>query len=198
MDSTSDKILAAAKKVFQEKGMAGARMQDIADEAGINKALLHYYFKNKEQLFFRIFSEALNQFFPKIIENIQSEKPLFEKISTFCSAYIEMMLKNPYLPLFIVNEINNHPDRMREIFWQGRENLFLGFTAQVEAEYSAGIIKQVSPANLFLNMLSMCVFPFVAKPMWLIASGMDELQFRFFMEQRKTEVPRFIIESIKK
>ena len=70
MDSTSDKILAAAKKVFQEKGMAGARMQDIADEAGINKALLHYYFKNKEQLFFRIFSEALNQFFPKIIENI--------------------------------------------------------------------------------------------------------------------------------
>ena len=178
--------------------MTGARMQDIADEAGINKALLHYYYKNKEQLFFQVFSEALNQFFPKIVEIIQSDRPLFEKIHSFCAEYVEMMLKNPYLPLFILNEVNNDPIRFREMFWKGKETLFIRFAGQIDEEYRNGMIKQVSPAHLFMNLLSMCVFPFAAKPMWMMAAGMDELQFRYFMEQRKTEIPAFIIESIKK
>jgi len=73
-DNTRDRILMASKNVFQSKGMAGARMQDIADEAGINKALLHYYFSSKEKLFEVIFKEAFAQFFPKINANITLQR----------------------------------------------------------------------------------------------------------------------------
>src|SRR6187402_2554521 len=93
-----EKILAAARKVFTTKGMAGARMQDIADEAGINKALLHYYFRDKDKLFETIFMEEAQRFFPKINAIFQSDDPLFEKIEKFVNEYIDEMQENPYLP----------------------------------------------------------------------------------------------------
>ena len=96
--STEQIILEAAKKVFVRKGMAGARMQDIADEAGINKALLHYYFRNKEKLFEMIFMEAAEKFFPRINAIFDSDQPLFEKIESFCEEYISVVMENPYLP----------------------------------------------------------------------------------------------------
>ena len=197
-DSTDEKILEAARKIFLLKGMAGARMQDIADEAGINKAMLHYYFRNKEQLFEMIFKDALNKLLPKIVEIIDSERSLFEKIENFCVQYIEMMQQNNYLPLFVLNEINKDPILFKERFFGNNELPLQRFVAQIDAEIRAGTIKVVNPAHLFINMLSMCIFPFIAKPIWMMASGMDDLQFRYFMKQRKTEVAKFIIESIKK
>jgi AcrR family transcriptional regulator len=197
-DTSCEKILAAAKKVFLLKGMSGARMQDIADEAGINKALVHYYFRNKEKLFETIFKEASNQFFPKIEDMIESNIPFFEKIENFCVEYVDMMQQNPFLPLFVLNEVNKQPERFRQKFWKNRELIFSKFAAQIEREIKKRKIKKVNPAHLFINIISMCIFPFIAKPMWMISSGMNELQFRNFMEQRKKEIPEFIIESIKK
>ena len=196
-DSTSERILAVATRVFHQKGMAGARMQDIADEAGINKALLFYYFKTKKDLFSTIFSEALGQFFPRLLSNIGSDLPLQTKIEHFCAGYIDLMLKNPHLPLFVLNEVNSDPQSFKEMFWKGKEALFSTFAVQVEKEYKSGRIKQISPADLFINMLSMCIFPFIAQPLWALSTGMDDQQFRIFMEQRKSEIPRFIIDSIK-
>jgi TetR/AcrR family transcriptional regulator len=196
-NSTRGKILAAAKQIFLTNGMSGARMQDIADAAGINKALLHYYFRNKEQLFENVFKEASGQFFPKILGIIESDLPLFEKIENFCKEYIDMVLQNPYMPLFVLTEINKDPEKFKQRLWKDSKSPFIKFTSQVEKEIKSRKIKQINSAHLFINMLSMCVFPFLAKPMWMIASGMDELQFKHFMEQRKTEIPKFIIESIK-
>jgi len=197
-DSTKARILSVAKQVFLLKGMAGARMQDIADEAGINKAMLHYYFKNKEMLFEMIFKESLDQLFPRIVDIIQSDSTLFEKIERFCTQYIDMMLQNAYLPLFVLNEVNKDPVRFKEKFWENKDHVFLKLVEQIELEVKAGTIKSVRPAHLFINMISMCIFPFIAKPIWMMTTGMDELQFRYFMEQRKTEVAEFIIDSIKK
>ena len=95
---TEEKILSAARKIFTTKGMAGARMQDIANEAGINKALLHYYYRDKEKLFETIFLEEAQKFFPKINAIFQSDDPLFLKIEKFVDEYIDEMLENPYLP----------------------------------------------------------------------------------------------------
>jgi TetR/AcrR family transcriptional regulator len=197
-DTSREKILAAAKNVFLQKGMSGARMQDIADEAGINKALVHYYFKSKEKLFETIFKEASAQFFPRIEHIIESDIPLFEKINHFCEAYISMMQQNPYLPMFVLNEVNKQPERFRQRFRKNRELLLAKFAGQIEREIKRRKIKPVNPAHLFINMIAMCIFPFIAKPIWMMTSGMDELQFRYFMEQRKTEIPKFIIDSIKK
>jgi TetR/AcrR family transcriptional regulator len=197
-DNTREKILAAAKQIFLVKGMSGARMQDIANAAGMNKALLHYYFRNKEQLFENVFKEASGQFFPKILGIIESDLPLFEKIENFCKEYIDMVLQNPYMPLFVLTEINKDPKKFKQRLWKGKESPFVKFISQVEQDVKRKKIKPINPAHLFINMLSMCIFPFLAKPLWLVASGMDELQFKLFMEQRKTEIPEFIIESIKK
>lgn len=197
--STGDKILAAAKKVFMTKGMAGARMQDIADEAGINKALLHYYFKDKEKLFELIFLEEAQKFFPRINMIFESELPLFEKIEKFVNEYIDEMVENPYLPWFVMNELNRDPDRFLYKIW-GKDNLPkpAKFLEQIEQEVKKGTIKKISPLHLLLNLLSMTIFPFVAKPMIIRNLKMDELQFRQAIEQRRKEIPRFIIDSIRK
>jgi TetR/AcrR family transcriptional regulator len=197
-DNTQEKILAAAKKVFQAKGMAGARMQDIADQAGINKALLHYYFRNKEKLFAVIFKEGAAQFFPKIMAVIEADLSLSEKIGYFCRAYIDLFMENPYLPLFVLNEVNKQPDRIVKQMWKNRQSPYERFALLIEQEIKKENIRPVHPAQLFINMLSMCIFPFVAKPLWMAASGMDESSFALFMEQRKTELPTFIMDSIKK
>jgi AcrR family transcriptional regulator len=197
--STEERIIAAARKVFLSKGLAGARMQDIADEAGINKALLHYYFRSKEKLFDMIFMEAAQKLFPKINFIFESNMPLFEKIEHFADEYITVMLENPYLPSFVLNEINQDPvsffKKLIDKFGFPDPSLFL---AQIEKEIKKGNIKRVNPVQLFMNMLSLCIFPFMAKPMLELRMRVGEKQFREFMEQRKKEVPKFIIDAIRK
>lgn len=196
---TEKRILLAAQKVFTTKGMAGARMQDIADEAGINKALLHYYFRDKDKLFETVFLEEAQKFFPKINAIFNSEAPLFEKIESFVAEYIDEMQENPYLPWFVLNEINRDPDQFMYKIW-GKENLPRPgkFLEQIEKEIKKGTIKRISPVHLLMNLLSMTIFPFVAKPMMLRNMQLSDKQFREIMVQRRKEVPKFIIDSIKK
>lgn len=196
--STEEKILAAAKKVFISKGMAGARMQDIADEAGINKALLHYYFKNKEQLFEKIFLELSQRFWPQLHSVFESGAPLFEKIENFCSIYIDKIKENPYIPLFVLYEMNQRPAQFIKKVFGGKVPDPSKLLAQIAADVKAGKIKPVEPRQLVLNMVSMCIFPFIAKPMVLTALNVTEAAFPALMEQRKKDVPKFVIDSIKK
>ena len=197
--TTEQRILSAAKKVFIHKGMAGARMQDIADEAGINKALVHYYFRNKDKLFDVIFTEAALKLFPRINIIFDSDANLFEKIRRFVEEYITVMSENPYLPMFVLNEINKDPEtflsHMKQKFGFPRPEKFL---QQIEKEIKKGTIKKISPLQLLLNLLSLCIFPFMVKPMFQLHIGVSEAQFKALMEQRKKELPEFIIDSIKK
>ncbi len=198
-DTTEEKILAAARKVFTTQGMAGARMQDIADEAGINKAMLHYYFRDKDKLFEVIFLQEAHKFFPKINIIFESEAPLFEKIELFVNEYIDEMVENPYLPWFIMNEVNRDAEQFFGKLWnRSRHPRPLKFLEQIEREVKKGTIKRIDPLHLLLNLLSMTIFPFVAKPMILKNLRMTEQQFNQVIEQRRKEIPKFIIDSIKK
>lgn len=197
--TAEEKILAAAKKVFTSKGMAGARMQDIADEAGINKAMLHYYFRDKDKLFEVVFLEEAQKFFPKINAIFNSDAPLSEKIENFVNEYIDEMQENPYLPWFVMNEINRDPDQFMYKIW-GKDNLPKPgkFLEQIEKEIKKGTIKNIKPAHLLMNLLSMTIFPFVAKPMLTRNLRLSDVQFRGIMEERRKEIPKFIIDSIRK
>jgi AcrR family transcriptional regulator len=196
--SAEEKILAAAKKVFIAKGMAGARMQDIADAAGINKALLHYYFRSKEKLFEKIFSEVVKDFLPRINELFEADKTVAGKIETFCAAYIDQIKKTPYLPVFILNEINQQPEALVKKLWGNRKPPVALFFQQVQQEIKQGKIKAVNPAQLLMNMLSLCIFPFAARPILELVGGINKKQFDALMEERKKLVPQLIIASIKK
>ncbi len=196
--STEQKILQAARKVFISKGMSGARMQDIANEADINKALLHYYFRSKEKLFETVFKEISGNLFPRINSIFEANIPLFEKIEQFCEAYIEKLIENPFIPLFVLNEMNRNPEVFAEKILGGKlPNLKIVLT-QIQENINQGIIKSIKPEHLFMNMISMCIFPFVSKPMYVAVSGAKDADFLKLMKERKTEIPKFIIDSIKK
>jgi TetR/AcrR family transcriptional regulator len=196
--TTEQKILEAAKNIFLAKGLDGARMQDIADEAGINKAMLHYYFRSKDKLFEQIFTEVAGHFIPKIIAILEAEKTVFEKIEMFCKEYIRQVIQTPYVPIFILNEINKQPETFLKKVLNIRKPPVEAFVKQLEKEARQGIIKRTDPLQLLLNVLSLCVFPFVARPLIQVISGKDRSAFNLMMEQRKKEVPKMIIESIRK
>lgn len=196
-NSTEHKILEAAKKVFITKGMAGARMQDIADEAGINKALLHYYFRNKEKLFHVIFKKTTERFIPRVNEIMSSDMSMYEKIEAFSSEYIEKVIENPFLPLFIMNEMHKQPAEFLKDMWGGQKPQIEKFLQQIQEAIAKKEIRPIHPAQLLMNMMSLCVFPFIGRPMLQLISGMDDKQFIELMHERKTLVPQFIIQSIK-
>jgi len=198
IDNTEKRILAAAKKVFLTKGMDGARMQDIADEAGINKAMLHYYFRSKEKLFEKIFAELSQHFFPKLVMIFESEESLFKKIEMFVIEYIDQMKQTPYLPIFVLNEVNRQPETLIKKMLGNKKPPVDKFFISVESEIKKGIIKPINPAQLLLNIVSLCIFPFVARPMFQMMVNINKKTFDGILEQRKKELPKFIIDAIKK
>lgn len=197
--NTESKILDAARQVFIEKGLAGARMQDIADSAEINKAMLHYYFKNKEMLFELIFRETAGKLFPHFEMLMDSDLGFFDKIRSIVSSHIETMVQNPYLPLFIMNEMNKNPEIGMKNFFEAQKPGFVKkFRESIEVSIQEGLIQPINPLHLIMNMFSMCAFPFIAKPMIKLLTGVEDEQFRNLMDQRKVLVAEFIINSIRK
>ena len=196
--TTEEKIFNAARIVFQKKGFAGARMQEIADEAGINKAMLHYCFKNKELLFKAVFMNAFGQLAPQINGIFNSEDTVFDKIKKFTHSYISFVIHNPYLPQFVIQEMNNNPAFVMSFLNnENRPNPTL-LIAQIEREIADGIIKPINPKQLLMDIFSMTVFPFAAQMMVKGMIQISDTEFNQMMEERKTSIAEQIINSIKR
>jgi len=199
---TENKILEAAKTVFIQKGMDGARMQEIADEAGINKALLHYYFRSKEKLFEAVFKDALGDFFPKISEVMLSDLHLFEKIKHFVKEYSNLLYSKPYIPGFIIMEVNRNPQAILNYFSSYAEKIATtnlpAIAKQIIDMSKNGEIRPVDPRHLIMSMLSMIVFPIISKPIVkvILFQNNDE-DYNQFLLQRADYVSDMIINSIK-
>lgn len=198
-DSTTESnIMEAAKRIFVLKGFEGARMQEIADEAGINKALLHYYFRSKDKLFEAVFIDAFVKFVPTILITLNSNSPLFRKIEVFVDHYIDVLSKNPFIPGFILHELGHNTERLSKIIRTVGLNPDL-FVEQVKAEIEAGTINPIDPRDLLVNMLAMCIFPFVGKPILkVVLFKNNEEEYHEFLNRRKIAAAQFIINSIKK
>lgn len=195
--STEKLIFQAAKDVFHRKGLAGARMQEIADEAGINKAMLHYYFRTKEKLFEAIFNEECNGFFAKLAELINVDLPLLDKIEFFVENYIDLLMKNSYIPVFIISEMHHNPERIKDMFVDKVVSVKQKFLGDITTAVSLGLIKPTDPRQLIVNIMALCIFPVAARPMLNFMMDMDEKEYTDFIEIRKKEVAKFIINSIK-
>lgn len=195
--TTEERIIEAAKQIFIQRGFAGARMQDIADVAGINKAMLHYYFRSKEKLFEVIFDEAFGVLMPRVQAILSSDKSVMEKMEEFTDQYIALIAERPHLPLFVVHELSQDPDRFVEkIRSKGHfPNLPL-FLVQLQEEVGQGKLRPYNPVHLIMNVVSMCVFPFVAKPMLKAVTQMDENTWNLLMQNRSEEVKRFLKQAL--
>lgn len=195
-DNTEEKILKAAHTVFIQKGMDGARMQEIADEAGINKALLHYYFRTKEKLFDAIFKKVFSKILPNIMEMVESDLPIENKLGMFIENYIDLLMRNPFLPTFVLKEMNRNPDFLASVI-KGTGIEPARIFSMFEREMDAGKIRKTDPRDLLINILSLSIFPIAAKPlMTIMFFENDKNAYKAFIEQRKESVKTFILNSI--
>lgn len=196
-ENTEQQILDAAKTIFQEKGMNGARMQEIADKAGINKAMLHYYYRSKQLLFEAVFKKAFALLAPQLNAILNDDSSIQDKIKNFTKDYISFILKHPYLPNFVIQELNRNPAFIQKIQENEAFPNLDKFNAQVAKEVDAGLLKPIDGKQLFVHIVSLNIFPFVATPLLNGFLKLSDKEFKTLMEQRKTEVSEFIINSIK-
>ena len=195
--SPEEKILNAAKRVFENKGMSGARMQEIADEAKINKSLLHYYFRSKQLLFEAVFKTAFNRLAPQINKIFNSDASIFEKIKDFSNNYTAFMIRQPYLPNFIFQELNRNPDFVKELISTKSFPSMKKFQNQITVAVNNGEIRPIASEQLFINILALNVFPFIGAPLLKGFINADDKEYKTILEHRKTDVSDFIIQSIK-
>jgi TetR/AcrR family transcriptional regulator len=196
LPTTEERILEAAKKVFHTRGLEGARMQEIANEAGVNKALVHYYFRNKDNLFAAVFEDAFGRLLAKVNEVFLSELAFTVKIEVFIDYYLTFLSQNSYLPLFILNGLRDRPGQMKVLLDRmhlSPERLMVIIRKQVKEELGIDI----DPLHLYISILSLSVFPVVARPMIQAIFGFSDEQTERFSEERKTVVPEFIINALK-
>lgn len=194
--ATEDKIFEAARDVFHEQGYGGARMQEIADRAGINKALLHYYYRSKDKLFEAVFHVSAMRVVPQIVGVLTAEMPLREKIERFVHTYIDQIRANPHVPGFIIQELRRNPNRLRQFVGALARDKFAGLAQDIEEAVARGEIRPIEPPHLLANMLGLCVFPFIAQPMLQTVVGFDDAAYDAFLEARKQEVTAFILNAL--
>lgn len=198
---TEEIILDAAMKVFTKKGFAATRTEEIAKEAGINRALLHYYYRDKQTMFNLIFESRFKEFFKGLFVIFEADNiSLFDKIRRMVEHEINTLTKHPDLARFIITEIAQTPELLIDYGKKLGINPRLiidEFEKQVSKEVSTGSIRPIAGKQLLVNIMSLCIYPFVAKPIIQTMMTVDETAFYQMSEQRKKEVSEFIINAIK-
>jgi TetR/AcrR family transcriptional regulator len=199
------RILDAAHKVFIRRGTAGARMQEIADEAGVNKALLHYYFRNKSRLADAIFQRVAGAVFGRIVLVVRGQSALDDKVRNIIAIYLEQLSRSPYAPGYILAELNQDPERGRQLVQMisglrdgvAPSVVIEALQAQIDVSIRAGTIRRISAQQFLTNLVSLCIFPFAAKPLLCAMLGMDDAGFVAFIEERKRTLPEFFLNALR-
>jgi TetR/AcrR family transcriptional regulator len=203
--ATERRILDAARTVFMRRGTSGARMQEIAEEAGVNQALLHYYFRSKDGLSEAVFREAAGRLVPAVASVLESDDSLEQKVEQFVHLYIDTVRKTPFLPGYILAEMHHHPERLPALAASVAGGLPAARTkklrsrldAELRARAAAGTMRPIGAEQFLINVLALCAFPFVARPMLGVVFGMDESAFERFLDERRAELPGFIFSAVR-
>ena len=195
---TEDRIFESATEVFIEKGMDGARMQDIANHAGINKALLHYYYRTKEHLFEAVFEKMAKLILSRFALVFDEKASLEDKIRFFFREHISFLQKNPRLPAFILNEINRNPARIRKLLRRFNINeLWDTLERQHHDELIRYNITRESLPQVMTSIAAISVFPFAARGIMEVLLEKSGRGFNDYLEDRKEFAAGFVIRAIK-
>jgi len=195
--SAEEKIKAAAKKLFTQKGFAATRTRDIAEEAGINLALLNYYFRSKSKLFELVMYENLSLFIGVIVENLKNSPNSFDnQLDFIVDKYIDMLLENPDLPFFVLNLLQSghfeieHKDNP---VFKGITELRNSFLETILNDMEQGKVKKMHPLHIIANMMGLIIFPFIASKVLMSRSGnISRKEFEDLMRERKKLIPEWV------
>ena len=201
---TEARILRSARAVFIRRGTAGARMQEIAEEAGVNQALLHYYFRTKERLAATVFRESASRLLPSVLGVLSSDLSLAKKIEGFVHIYIDTIRTSPFLPGYIISEMQHHPERLSAMFESAgvdpapiAARIRARLASELDDLADRGEIRRISPEQFVINMIGLSVIPFVARPALTLVLGMDDSVFQRLVDERREILPQMILNSLK-
>lgn len=190
-----DRILHVARQLFIKNGYANTSVRDIANASETNVAMVNYYFNSKYNLFELIFEEALAVLMNRVSNIVYSDKPFPEVIASWIDSYYETLLEYPQIPIFILNEINQNPERLTQRVRKYEPyNIFLRISLRVEEEVKKGTICETSPLDLLLNILSLCIFPFIFGGMATKVAGKTQEEYNEVLEEHK----KYVINSVLK
>jgi transcriptional regulator, tetR family len=191
--NSEERIKAAARKVFHQKGYAGTRTRDIAEEAGINHAMVNYYFRSKEKLFGIVMLETMTFFFKGVSTILNNENTsLEEKIEQVVANYIDLLLEEPELPTFMFNEVRTNPEPFvaNTPILQALEHSVLAL--QYAEAVAQGRITEPNLIHTVLNVISLVIFPFIAQPIFTALSRTNKEAYKALMFERKKLIPQWI------
>lgn len=196
--TTEEKIKEVARKIFMEKGYGLTRTRDIAEAAGINTALLNYYFRSKEKLFNIIIAESIKELFSALLDIIENDKTdLSYKIDSVVNRYADVFLASPNLPLFVLSELQTQPELFfKQVGIQGNILLDSYFFRQLEEQLQKINLK-IEPIHIFVNMIALTILPVIARPIMNHVHSMDCDGFSNFIEVRRKLVPIWIKDMLK-
>lgn len=186
---TKERILAAAEAEFLVHGYDGSRMQAIADRAQINKAMLHYHFGSKGELFAQVFRAKADLLFPKVEASLRREKDFIRVACVFVDLYITHLIENPFLPTYLFHISTNHAELLKQVKLDLPKMLVSAFSAAAERK----AIRSHDPEQFVVSLLGMCVMPFVAKNLILGALGFEADAYRKFVVERADEIKRYVV-----
>ena len=192
---TKEKILTGATEVFRKQGFAAARMQDIADHCGVNKALLHYHFGSKKDLFDSILRTAFQELIPSIMASLNGEQPLREKLAQTIGLYMDALAANPNLPLFVLNEVNRNPDFVREHLKE-RQGSLDRFYEQVYQANVSGELFPVDPFDIVADIIGLSVIGYIARPMLQGISNRSDEDYAHFLSARKAHAVSLLMNGL--
>ena len=203
--ATEQRILDAAHAVFVRRGTAGARMQEIAAEAGANQALLHYYFRTKDRLAQAAFERAASQLLPAVIQVLASDLALDAKVTRVIELELDYLSRAPYLPGYIIGELTHHPERARQLIsavtGQAPEDIRPRVLATLRKQIGALVkrraMRPIAPEQFIVNLMALCIFPFAARPMLAALLGMDQPAFEQFIARRRQDLPVFFLGALR-
>ena len=191
------RIREVAQQLFFKQGYAATSTTQIAKEVGCTQALVHYYYRTKENLFRQIFLEQISAALNVIGRSLANEESFDRFIEQAISMYFDALSSNPRLPFFVMEELTNNPERRKYL----RENfvknpayamLYMQFDARLKQEQQAGHITKIDPFDLMITIASLTVFTFVSLPMFQDLLSQTDEQVQEYVAHRKSEIIRMV------
>ncbi|MDH6304105.1 TetR/AcrR family transcriptional regulator [Parabacteroides sp. PF5-5] len=193
-----ERIMDVARDLFIKNGYKGTSVRDIASASGTNVAMVNYYFHSKYNLFEIIFEEAFSRFQQRIFSTLDADLPFFVLIEKIIHSYYEMLQEYPQIPIFILNEVNQNPERLSERIREfGPYQLFLKMATRINEEVEKGTIKPTPPLDFLLNILSLCIFPFIFRNFGSNVANVSDEEYTKMLNNHKDYVVQFVINSLK-
>ena len=196
------RIREVAQELFFKQGYAATSTTQIAKEVGCTQALVHYYYRTKENLFRQIFLEQIEAALNVISRSLVSEESFENFLRSAISLYFDTLMQNPRLPYFVLEELVSNPERrkyLREHFVKkpGYAMLYMQLDARVKAEQQAGRLAKIDAFDIMMSVASLTVFTFISLPMYQDLLSRTDEQVREFVLHRKEEVTRLVLQGVR-